>query len=173
MVCLNRTLFSEYADFGMASFPRPLTAGGSRRPVVSQEDYRCQKCLQKGHFTYQCEGKRKYVERDSRTRQMLRSMKQKEEAAKLDMMRKSASSSEDRKKDKKKKKKKKSKDKRDSSTDSSDSDTSSSSSNTSSAPSLTEYFTLESEFISRGPRLPQGLPSYSQIVEGFSRLFPK
>ncbi|CAN8005980.1 unnamed protein product, partial [Ixodes hexagonus] len=28
---------------------------------------RCQKCLELGHWTYQCTGKRKYVHRDSRT----------------------------------------------------------------------------------------------------------
>ncbi|CAG5114824.1 unnamed protein product, partial [Candidula unifasciata] len=54
--------------------------------LVKQEDYRCQKCLQKGHFTYQCPGKRKYVERDSRTRLMNKRLKMDEEKAKLDIL---------------------------------------------------------------------------------------
>lgn len=32
--------------------------------------YQCQKCLQYGHYTYQCKGKRKYVYRPSRTKMM-------------------------------------------------------------------------------------------------------
>ena len=47
--------------------------------LVKQEDFKCQKCLQKGHFTYQCTGKRKYVERDSRTRLMNKKLKMDEE----------------------------------------------------------------------------------------------
>ena len=30
--------------------------------------YRCQKCLQYGHYTYECKGKRKYTYRASRTK---------------------------------------------------------------------------------------------------------
>ena len=30
--------------------------------------YRCQKCLQYGHYTYECTGKRKYTYRASRTK---------------------------------------------------------------------------------------------------------
>lgn len=30
--------------------------------------YTCQKCLQKGHYTYECKGKRKYLYRPSRTK---------------------------------------------------------------------------------------------------------
>ena len=30
--------------------------------------YTCQKCLQKGHYTYECTGKRKYLYRPSRTK---------------------------------------------------------------------------------------------------------
>jgi len=32
--------------------------------------YTCQKCLKKGHFTYECTGKRKYVYRPSRTKEL-------------------------------------------------------------------------------------------------------
>lgn len=38
---------------------------------IRQQDassYRCQKCLQYGHFTYECTGKRKYLYRPSRTK---------------------------------------------------------------------------------------------------------
>ncbi|TFK24994.1 hypothetical protein FA15DRAFT_591445 [Coprinopsis marcescibilis] len=30
----------------------------------------CQKCLERGHFTYQCKGARPYVSRPSRTKQL-------------------------------------------------------------------------------------------------------
>ena len=40
----------------------------SRKKVVqSAENYRCQKCLEVGHFTYECKGDRRYVARTSRT----------------------------------------------------------------------------------------------------------
>ena len=40
----------------------------SRKKVVQNaENYRCQKCLEVGHFTYECKGDRRYVARTSRT----------------------------------------------------------------------------------------------------------
>ena len=40
----------------------------SRKKVVQNaENYRCQKCLELGHFTYECKGDRRYVARTSRT----------------------------------------------------------------------------------------------------------
>merc|ERR1719150_493172 len=40
----------------------------SRKNVVqSSQNYRCQKCLEVGHFTYECKGDRRYVARTSRT----------------------------------------------------------------------------------------------------------
>ena len=36
----------------------------------SAENFRCQKCLKVGHWTYQCTGKRKYTSRDSRTKEL-------------------------------------------------------------------------------------------------------
>ena len=40
----------------------------SRKKVTaSSENYRCQKCLDVGHFTYECKGERKYVAKTSRT----------------------------------------------------------------------------------------------------------
>ena len=48
---------------------------------VAQPDktQRCQKCLEFGHWTYECKGQRKYVHRDSRTQTLKRKL---EEAAK-------------------------------------------------------------------------------------------
>ncbi|CAH8540384.1 unnamed protein product [Dicrocoelium dendriticum] len=34
---------------------------------VDQSNVTCQKCLEKGHWTYMCKGKRKYLERESYT----------------------------------------------------------------------------------------------------------
>lgn len=36
----------------------------------------CQKCLEKGHWTYECTRKRKYVERPSRTQMLEKRVKQ-------------------------------------------------------------------------------------------------
>ncbi len=37
--------------------------------------YRCQKCLQFGHYTYECTGKRKYAYRPSRSKQLTKKEK--------------------------------------------------------------------------------------------------
>ncbi|XP_026474355.1 zinc finger CCHC domain-containing protein 10-like [Ctenocephalides felis] len=47
---------------------------------------RCQKCLEYGHWSYQCTGKRKYLHRDSRTqllRKKIRDMENKNQINKL------------------------------------------------------------------------------------------
>ncbi|XP_045460575.1 zinc finger CCHC domain-containing protein 10 [Harmonia axyridis] len=36
---------------------------------------RCQKCLEYGHWTYECKGKRKYLHRESRTQQLKKKIK--------------------------------------------------------------------------------------------------
>ena len=38
-----------------------------KKVVANAENYRCQKCLEVGHFTYECQGDRRYVARTSRT----------------------------------------------------------------------------------------------------------
>lgn len=40
---------------------------------------RCQKCLEFGHWSYECKGKRKYLHRSSRTVQLKRALKIQEE----------------------------------------------------------------------------------------------
>ena len=37
---------------------------------------RCQKCLQYGHWTYECKNERKYVHRDSRTQTLKRKIQE-------------------------------------------------------------------------------------------------
>nr|KAG5689957.1 hypothetical protein BaRGS_033638 [Batillaria attramentaria] len=88
------------------------------RGEPSAENVRCQKCLEKGHWTYQCTGKRKYVYRPSRTKEMIKRMKEDEDKTKLELVAKTSTILE------KKKKKKKS----DGESSSSDSDSDSSSS---------------------------------------------
>lgn len=44
---------------------------------------RCQKCLEYGHWTYECKGKRKFVHRDTRTVQLNKRLKMKEKMAAL------------------------------------------------------------------------------------------
>ncbi|CAF3716051.1 unnamed protein product [Rotaria sp. Silwood1] len=48
------------------------------RERVEQESVnaQCQKCLEKGHWTYECTRKRKYVERPSRTQLLEKRIKQ-------------------------------------------------------------------------------------------------
>ena len=38
-----------------------------KKVTASAENFRCQKCLEVGHYTYECQGTRKYVSKPSRT----------------------------------------------------------------------------------------------------------
>ena len=42
------------------------------------KNQRCQKCLEYGHWTYECKNERKYVHRDSRTQTLKRKIQEKE-----------------------------------------------------------------------------------------------
>merc|ERR1711990_129156 len=53
-----------------------------KKVVASAANYRCQKCLEVGHWTYDCTGTRKYVQRDSRTTVMKRKTEAPKEEAK-------------------------------------------------------------------------------------------
>lgn len=44
----------------------------------NKENVRCQKCLEMGHWTYECSGKRKYVHRPSRISTLNKKLKQKQ-----------------------------------------------------------------------------------------------
>ena len=57
-----------------------------RSSEPSAENVRCQKCLEKGHWTYECTGKRKYVYKESRTKEMTKRVKQEEEKKKVEQM---------------------------------------------------------------------------------------
>lgn len=45
---------------------------------ANKQHVRCQKCLEFGHWTYECKGKRKYLHRPSRTAQLAKILKEKE-----------------------------------------------------------------------------------------------
>ena len=45
-----------------------------KKVVANAENYRCQKCLEVGHFTYECQGERKYVAKTSRTAMLKRKL---------------------------------------------------------------------------------------------------
>ncbi|KAM9332984.1 zinc finger CCHC domain-containing protein 10 isoform 2-T2 [Pholidichthys leucotaenia] len=47
-----------------------------RQAEANKQHVRCQKCLEMGHWTYECTGKRKYVHRQSRTAEMKKKLKE-------------------------------------------------------------------------------------------------
>uniref|UniRef100_A0A3B3ZT08 Uncharacterized protein n=1 Tax=Periophthalmus magnuspinnatus TaxID=409849 RepID=A0A3B3ZT08_9GOBI len=47
-----------------------------RQAEANKQNVRCQKCLEMGHWTYECTGKRKYVHRPSRTVEMKKKLKE-------------------------------------------------------------------------------------------------
>ncbi|KMZ03286.1 zinc finger CCHC domain-containing protein 10 [Drosophila simulans] len=90
---------------------------------------RCQKCLQIGHWSYECKEKRKYVHRSSRTKQLSKHMSQKEaDAPKNQVEEHSEVASSEGKKVRRKRKPSKSSSSSSSSSDSSDSSSESGSS---------------------------------------------
>lgn len=42
---------------------------------------RCQKCLERGHWSYECKGKRKYLHRSSRTSQLKKALEPQQDAS--------------------------------------------------------------------------------------------
>ncbi|CAG9815791.1 unnamed protein product [Phaedon cochleariae] len=53
--------------------------GKKKTNTLPIQGVRCQKCLEYGHWSYECKGKRKYVHRSSRTQQLKKRLKAKEE----------------------------------------------------------------------------------------------
>ncbi|XP_048459692.1 zinc finger CCHC domain-containing protein 10 isoform X2 [Rhincodon typus] len=49
-----------------------------RQAEANKQHVRCQKCLEYGHWTYECTGKRKYLHRPSRTVQLKKTLKEKQ-----------------------------------------------------------------------------------------------
>uniref|UniRef100_A0A8C5Y383 Zinc finger CCHC domain-containing protein 10 n=1 Tax=Microcebus murinus TaxID=30608 RepID=A0A8C5Y383_MICMU len=49
-----------------------------RQAEADKQHVRCQKCLEFGHWTYECTGKRKYLHRPSRTAELKKALKEKE-----------------------------------------------------------------------------------------------
>ncbi|KAK5650843.1 hypothetical protein RI129_001872 [Pyrocoelia pectoralis] len=50
-----------------------------KKETYPPQGVRCQRCLEFGHWSYECTGKRKYLHRSSRTQQLQKRMKQREE----------------------------------------------------------------------------------------------
>ncbi|XP_063242565.1 zinc finger CCHC domain-containing protein 10-like [Bacillus rossius redtenbacheri] len=109
-----------------------MTVGGKsgmltgKNAAAYPQGVRCQKCLEHGHWTYECKGKRKFLHRASRTATLNKRMKLREQAS-LQAVPQVKASSEG-----KKRKKKHHGDKSSSSDDSSSSNDSSSSGDSSS-----------------------------------------
>uniref|UniRef100_A0A673FNC2 Zinc finger, CCHC domain containing 10 n=1 Tax=Sinocyclocheilus rhinocerous TaxID=307959 RepID=A0A673FNC2_9TELE len=49
-----------------------------RQAEANKQHVRCQKCLEYGHWSYECSGKRKYLYRPSRTAELKKRLKDKE-----------------------------------------------------------------------------------------------
>ncbi|KAI4489019.1 PREDICTED: zinc finger CCHC domain-containing protein 10-like [Polistes canadensis] len=50
-----------------------------KKTNLSSQGMRCQKCLEYGHWSYECKGKRKYLHRSSRTVQLKLALKMQED----------------------------------------------------------------------------------------------
>ncbi|MCJ8740509.1 hypothetical protein PDJAM_G00059760, partial [Pangasius djambal] len=52
-----------------------------RQAEANKQHVRCQKCLEQGHWSYECTGKRKYLYRPSRTTELKKRLKDESEKA--------------------------------------------------------------------------------------------
>ena len=66
-----------------------------KKVVQNAENYRCQKCLEVGHFTYECKGDRRYVARTSRTVMLKRKLEGDGRGGEKQQKKDSSSSSDD------------------------------------------------------------------------------
>ncbi|KTF71444.1 hypothetical protein cypCar_00049326 [Cyprinus carpio] len=64
-----------------------------RQAEANKQHVRCQKCLEYGHWSYECTGKRKYLYRPSRTAELKKKLKDKENNPSDDLGSPSSSSS--------------------------------------------------------------------------------
>ncbi|XP_068129030.1 zinc finger CCHC domain-containing protein 10 isoform X1 [Hyperolius riggenbachi] len=103
---------------------------------ANKQNVRCQKCLEIGHWSYECTGKRKYLYRPSRTTELKRALKEKE--ARMLLGQSSSNSLPEIKMKKKRPKSVTSSSSSSSSSNSSDSEPSSDSEDTSSSSSSSE-----------------------------------
>ncbi|RZC39478.1 zf-CCHC 3 domain containing protein [Asbolus verrucosus] len=55
--------------------------GNKKKVTVPPQGVRCQKCLEYGHWSYECKGQRKYLHRSSRTQILKKRLKLSEEKA--------------------------------------------------------------------------------------------
>eukprot|EP00088_Acartia_fossae_P013437 TRINITY_DN1703_c0_g2_i1.p1 TRINITY_DN1703_c0_g2~~TRINITY_DN1703_c0_g2_i1.p1 ORF type:complete len:147 (-),score=64.43 TRINITY_DN1703_c0_g2_i1:66-506(-) len=69
----SNTNSKDKLDKGSGGF-MSLYKDNRKNVLQSAKNYKCQKCLQVGHFTYECKGERKYVQRDSRTQMLKRKL---------------------------------------------------------------------------------------------------
>lgn len=57
-------------DIGCKS--RWLNIIQSKSKILNKQNFKCQKCLKIGHYTYECTGKRPYMYRESRSKELKR-----------------------------------------------------------------------------------------------------
>merc|ERR1711893_511139 len=115
---------TDFVEMAEGHRPRWIDVLSRRQKESNKSNVKCQKCLELGHWSYECTNKRKYLQRQSRTKEMKKLLRQKENeelARKLKAKRKaegkdssssssdssSSSSSEDEDESKAKKAKKK------------------------------------------------------------------
>merc|ERR1712127_181070 len=67
----------------MPKLPRALLKMKQNENI---DNVKCQKCLEKGHWTFECKGKRKYTERPSRTKVLKKKLKEYEENQKNQLL---------------------------------------------------------------------------------------
>ncbi|XP_077121977.1 zinc finger CCHC domain-containing protein 10 isoform X1 [Ranitomeya variabilis] len=141
--------FQQYflqTDFARHAVGRRLALGNMATPMhrliarrqaeANKQNVRCQKCLEMGHWSYECTGKRKYLYRPSRTVELKRTLKEKE--ARLLLGQSSGNSIQEAKMRKKRSKSVTSSSSSSSSSNSSDIEPSSDSEDTSSSSSSSE-----------------------------------
>ncbi|KAG5284299.1 hypothetical protein AALO_G00025160 [Alosa alosa] len=116
-----------------------------RLAEANKQNVKCQKCLELGHWTYECKGKRKYLYRPSRTAEMKKTLKENDNKQEHVIPHGGEVADKRKKKRRKKEKDQSSSTGVSSDSDSSSSDSSSDSSESSSSSSSSEDSSSDSE----------------------------
>merc|ERR1712212_760396 len=69
---------TDFVEMAEGHRPRWIDVLSRRQKESNKSNVKCQKCLELGHWSYECTNKRKYLQRQSRTKEMKKLLRQKE-----------------------------------------------------------------------------------------------
>merc|ERR1711893_167786 len=68
---------TDFVEMAEGHRPRWIDVLSRRQKESNKSNVKCQKCLEYGHWSYECTNKRKYLQRESRTKEMKKELRRK------------------------------------------------------------------------------------------------